>query len=523
MPRLLVGLLLVGLALGALLAAPISNAQQAKPAAPPLKLALLIANQGYSRQVGPLANPHNDIGLMGAALKSIGFEVLAPVTEAKRAQMLAAVSAFTARLRAAGPGAVGFVYYSGHGAADADTGTNYLIPIDAPEPGSATFWYEALKLDDVLKELDRAKAAAKFVVFDACRNELAASDKSTTKGFVPVAEQAGMFIAYATAQGRTATDKGAKGGPYSNALSAEIVKPGLHHLDLFQNVKETVSAATSGVQVPWERNGLLLRQYLAGTPAAPGVPVAPPSQKTPEVMRSEVAAFCREVSTIPSIDVVESLLATYKGTPMVGCASARLNELKRQLPTPPTIAKLTLHVTPPTAIVFIDEKRVGPGPVIELTRQPGKMKIRVEAPGYQLSTKELAIAAGDSVNLHLDLASVVQMAPPPTTARLSLQVKPAGASVFIDGKLAGKESVIDVERKAGKVSIRVEAAKHHPESRDLELTAGEAVKLILALQPIPQADPPPVASSRPPERRSKSEEPPAEPPRRAAVLPPPPP
>lgn len=317
--------MVVALAGAALMRSPSTAQQPAKP----VKLALLIANQGYSKSVGPLVNPHNDIELVGNALRAIGFEVLTPVKEARRAQMLAAVSAFTTRLRAAGSGAIGFVYYSGHGAADADTGTNYLIPIDASEPGTATFWHEALKLDDVLKELDRARAAAKFVVVDACRNELAASDKSTSKGFVPVNEQAGMFVAYATAQGRTASDKGDRGGPYSNALAAEIVKPGVHHLDLFQNVKEAVSARTGGVQVPWERNGLARREYLAGRVDAPPPAAQRPESKPAEPSRSEVAAFCREIAANPSIDVVEALLDAYKGTPMARCAEARLKELKR--------------------------------------------------------------------------------------------------------------------------------------------------------------------------------------------------
>jgi len=104
------------------------------------RIALVIGNQGYKAQVGLLKNPHNDIGLVGAALQSIGFEVLPPVKEARRAAILAAVRQLVGKLRAAGPGAVGFLYYSGHGAAETETGVNYLIPIDAPEPGSVTFW-----------------------------------------------------------------------------------------------------------------------------------------------------------------------------------------------------------------------------------------------------------------------------------------------------------------------------------------------------------------------------------------------
>ena len=166
------------------------------------KIALLIGNQAYDPSIGVLKNPYNDIALVGDALKGSGFEVMPLVRDARRSTILGEVRELVRRLNAAGPGAVGFLYYSGHGAAEADTGVNYLIPVNAREPGSAAFWDESLKLDDVLKLLEGAQAAAKFVVFDACRNELRVPTKSTSKGFVPVAEQHGMFIAYATAPGR---------------------------------------------------------------------------------------------------------------------------------------------------------------------------------------------------------------------------------------------------------------------------------------------------------------------------------
>jgi len=40
-----------------------------------------------------------------------------------------------------------------------------------------------VRLDDVLRLLDGARSAAKFVIFDACRNELQLPTKDTTKGW----------------------------------------------------------------------------------------------------------------------------------------------------------------------------------------------------------------------------------------------------------------------------------------------------------------------------------------------------
>jgi uncharacterized caspase-like protein len=159
------------------------------------KFALLIGNQAYDPSVGTLKNPYNDIAVVGEALSRQGFEVLPPIKDARRSTILGGVRELVQRLNAAGAGTIGFIYYSGHGAAEKDTNINYLIPVDAKGPGTSAFWDDSVKLDDVLRLLDGARAAAKFIVFDACRSELQLPTKDTTKGLVPVAEQQGMFIA----------------------------------------------------------------------------------------------------------------------------------------------------------------------------------------------------------------------------------------------------------------------------------------------------------------------------------------
>jgi uncharacterized caspase-like protein len=96
------------------------------------RLALLIGNKDYKAGVGTLTNPLNDIRIVGEALKAVGFEVLKPVENAQRSAMLIAIHAFAAKLKAAGPNAVGFLYYSGV--------ASPLIPWRAH--GEAAGWYD---------------------------------------------------------------------------------------------------------------------------------------------------------------------------------------------------------------------------------------------------------------------------------------------------------------------------------------------------------------------------------------------
>jgi hypothetical protein len=67
------------------------------------RVALVIGNKDYKTSVGPLANPLNDIRLVNDALRSVGFEVLKPVQNATRSEMLQAIYAFASTLKSAGP------------------------------------------------------------------------------------------------------------------------------------------------------------------------------------------------------------------------------------------------------------------------------------------------------------------------------------------------------------------------------------------------------------------------------------
>ena len=112
------------------------------------RIALLIGIQAYSPKVGPLKNPHDDIALVGAALRSVGFTVT-EVTDADYRSMDAAIKRHAAAVRREGPGTISLLYYSGHGAADADTKTNYLIPVDVADAGYADLSNYSLNLNNI--------------------------------------------------------------------------------------------------------------------------------------------------------------------------------------------------------------------------------------------------------------------------------------------------------------------------------------------------------------------------------------
>jgi hypothetical protein len=109
--------------------------------------------------------------------------------------------------------------------------------------------------------------ATHFVVFDACRNTLKLTKAGSralvqSKGSVPVAQESGMLVAYATAEGELASDVGVGAGPYAMVLAEEIIKPDIEAVTMFRNVQRRVRMATK--QEPYLGFSALGDVYLGG-------------------------------------------------------------------------------------------------------------------------------------------------------------------------------------------------------------------------------------------------------------------
>ncbi len=249
------------------------------------RIALLVGNSSYGAAVGALTNPHNDVKLVGDALKRVGFEVLSPVKDATRLDILVAVHDYAEKLKRAGPDAVGFFYYTGHGVAAG--GENYIVPVDMPAISRRRMSLGGVRQTEISKILRSvAPKAVHYLVFDACRNNLGGARGA--KGFVPVRQESGLLIAFATAPGDLASDLGSGGGPYAKALASEIIRPGVSDLLMFHRVRVKVSRATKGEQVPWTMDGIQRseRLMLGGVKkerVEPSKPRVSPLQKQAEI------------------------------------------------------------------------------------------------------------------------------------------------------------------------------------------------------------------------------------------------
>ena len=199
-----------------LLAAPSALAESGNQP----RYALIIGNSAYQQNGWQLANPARDARLMADTLGQVGFSVDLLI-DGSEEQMEQAFAAHGARLKAAGPDAVGLIYYAGHGVQS--QGLNYLVPVDANARSEQDIWRQAPRLGDALRYVEDAGNAVNFVILDACRdNPLPSATRSAAGGLAEVKPARGLLISYSTAPGYVAYDGEGGNSTFALALAAWI-------------------------------------------------------------------------------------------------------------------------------------------------------------------------------------------------------------------------------------------------------------------------------------------------------------
>jgi Caspase domain/Concanavalin A-like lectin/glucanases superfamily len=220
------------------------------------RFALVIGNDNYLNTT-KLSNPINDAKLMATELKNLGFEVT-KVENGSLKDISTNVIAFKNKLKDKdNKDATGLFYYAGHGIQDAKN-RNYLIPVEAELKDEDALESEAYDLERLLNHFVDANNKLNIVILDACRNNPFARKfrGGETGGLAEVKISAeGLFIAYATAPGKTAADGDAGGnGLYTKEFVKELNKPNQTLEEVFKNTKANVYFESGKKQMPWETN-----------------------------------------------------------------------------------------------------------------------------------------------------------------------------------------------------------------------------------------------------------------------------
>jgi hypothetical protein len=148
----------------------------------PARLALIIGNARYEGGDWlPLRNPGNDAQAIARALRGVGFETVGcegaggVCLDVNLAALEKAVRTFAHRLQA-NPGAIAFVYYSGHGVQASRTpgaaAENYLIPIGSRVEEETDVNDRAVSVQWLLDQVNASQVQSGIVVLDACRDNV---------------------------------------------------------------------------------------------------------------------------------------------------------------------------------------------------------------------------------------------------------------------------------------------------------------------------------------------------------------
>lgn len=269
------------------------------PGATPGRIALLVTNQDYPKEVGPLAATHKDGEILCTALVALGFSVH-HVKDLDAAALDHEIRAHGSRLLEAGKDAVGFFYFAGHGAAPDTYGDNYLIPARTAIEHASELVVKGYKLGGIIDQLaalaKQKGAKANFVVIDACRNIYIKRTTRGALGFNRVDEQSGLFVAFSTGPGSTAIDA----NHFSSALARELQVANRPAYLAFREVRRSVLLATTNRQFPWFHDGLLDSFFFKGDGSKP----AYETQKGPQPLVRDGVPVLRDCGACPEMRVI---------------------------------------------------------------------------------------------------------------------------------------------------------------------------------------------------------------------------
>ncbi|MEO9969963.1 MAG: caspase family protein [Hyphomonadaceae bacterium] len=223
------------------------------------RLALVIEQTAYSGDLSRIELASREADLISGALEQTGFEVRR-VANLRKVQLEVALDTFRLELEGAGPEAVGFIYYTGHGVQNPETRDSYLLGTKARLRGASDLAIYGVDMQTQLDGFAATGAKAVFVVFDACRNTPAIRGwKTRTKGIARVEVGTDMLVAYATGLDDVAAE-----GVYAPVLSEEIVRPEQTAGEAFSAAQIRVANATGRGQLPWTNNLLYNEFCFAG-------------------------------------------------------------------------------------------------------------------------------------------------------------------------------------------------------------------------------------------------------------------
>lgn len=171
---------------------------------------------------------------------------------------------------------------------------------------------------------------------------------------------------------------------------------------------------------------------------------------------------------------------------------------KADAPSTAGMGRVVVRSTPAGARAWLDGQEAGMTPVTLRDLAPGSHTIRVALEGYVAAERRIVVTAKRPAQA-LAIPLVASKAatsrgdrqPPPRPlpapgrqeGALQLDSRPAGASVFVDGRAVGKTPLLLESVEAGEHSIRLEQEGYRRWISSVRVAAGERVRVAASLEP----------------------------------------
>lgn len=271
------------------------------------RLALVIAQTDYTAGLTDITLADSEADQIEAALSATGF-VTTRESNLTRDALSDALDAFRRALEEAGPDAIGFVYYTGHGTQHPKSGDSYLLGTNARLNAASDLPIYGLDMQTQSDAFAATGAKAVFLVFDACRNVIGPSGwKAGKKGIGRVEAMADMLIAYSTS-----ADDVAEEGVYAPVLAEELSRAGQTAETAFAAAQRRVAQATGREQMPYTSNKLYNEICFASCPGempatVPAIPLPTDASSTDDDF--EYSPLTDEQSRIRSNGFGEAAMA----------------------------------------------------------------------------------------------------------------------------------------------------------------------------------------------------------------------
>jgi len=209
-----------------------------------------------------------------------------------------------------------------------------------------------------------------------------------------------------------------------------------------------------------------------------------------------VRDFHRELSAGPhEIEIsADGYVSTKQTISIVAGETLRVPLQLAQIPRPPpppTKGILVLEVTPPSAMLTLDGKALGPANDFHQELPAGSHTVEISADGYTATKQTVTIVAGETLRVPLQLAQIPRLPPPTTKGTVALEVTPSGAMLTLDGKALGPANGFHQELPAGSHTIEISADGYQSRHEVVTVPAGGEKSVEFALVALP---PPPPAT-----------------------------